>query len=269
MESVRHYQRNIGDLAAATRGMTLLQRGAYDALLDAYYLSERPLPLDRNACYRLAGAISNPERDAVNFALITFFYQQDDGWHQKRCDAELARWYAKSEKARESSAIAVAVRRANAKHLATERSPDDQPNGHLPTTHDPRPITALPQPPSGVSVMTVPPAPKKAPPKPSLKPLPPGFGISDRVRAWAEEKGHTRLEERLEHFLGYVRRSGKRYVDWDEALMGAIREDWARLANKPPPGSRLSPAGQQTAAALERWLNSTTPPEDPHGKPRP
>jgi len=65
-------------------------------------------------------------------------------------------------------------------------------------------------------------------------PLPQNFNISERVRKWAAEKGHTRLEDRLEHFVSYAKRSGKTYADWDEALMTAIRENWANLpADKP------------------------------------
>lgn len=59
--------------------------------------------------------------------------------------------------------------------------------------------------------------------------LPAGFEISERVRTWAAEKGHRRLEDRLEHFVGYAKRSGKKYADWDEAFMSAVREDWAKL----------------------------------------
>lgn len=65
--------------------------------------------------------------------------------------------------------------------------------------------------------------------------LPIDFRISERVRTWAAEKGHDRLEQRLEHFVGYAKRCGKRYVDWDEAFMSAIREDWAKLGEKPAP----------------------------------
>jgi hypothetical protein len=62
-----------------------------------------------------------------------------------------------------------------------------------------------------------------------LTSLPADFSISERVRGWATEKGHRRLDERLEHFVGYAKRSGKRYADWDEAFMSAVREDWAKL----------------------------------------
>lgn len=59
--------------------------------------------------------------------------------------------------------------------------------------------------------------------------LPPDFGISDRVKAWAAEKGHGQLKQRLEHFIGYAKAKAARYVDWDEAFMNSIRSDWAKL----------------------------------------
>lgn len=99
---MRYYQRNIGDLAAATRGLDLVHRGAYDALLDAYYLSERPLPLDRAECYRLADARSPAERRAVDYCLGVFFVQSDDGYRQPRCERELERLRAKSAGCRQA-----------------------------------------------------------------------------------------------------------------------------------------------------------------------
>src|SRR5690606_32351708 len=56
--------------------------------------------------------------------------------------------------------------------------------------------------------------------------LPADFGISDRVARWAEERGHESLEAHLEYFVGYAKASGKKYVDWDEAFMNAIRGNW-------------------------------------------
>lgn len=88
-------------------------------------------------------------------------------------------------------------------------------------------------------------------------PLPPDFAISDRVRQWASERGHTRLEERFEHFVGKARANAYAYADWDEALMGAIRDDWARLNGKAvAPISGLSPAGAATAEAGRRWIEA-------------
>jgi hypothetical protein len=50
------------------------------------------------------------------------------------------------------------------------------------------------------------------------------------ARVGGKEKGHDdRLEQRLDHFRGYALASGKKYVDWDQAFMNAIRGDWAGL----------------------------------------
>ena len=65
-------------------------------------------------------------------------------------------------------------------------------------------------------------------------PLPENFVISDRVQKWAAEHGHIRIQERLEHFIGYCRANGKQYADYDEAFMNAIRGDWAHLNGKKP-----------------------------------
>lgn len=65
-------------------------------------------------------------------------------------------------------------------------------------------------------------------------PLPEGFAISDRVRAWADEKGLNHLDKQLEAFLSYVKRKGATYTDWDEALMNAIRNDWAKAREGTP-----------------------------------
>lgn len=67
------------------------------------------------------------------------------------------------------------------------------------------------------------------PAKPKKTPLPDDFAISERVRNWAGEKGHSRLDEHFENFVSAARRKGYIYADWDEALMEAIRKDWAKI----------------------------------------
>ncbi len=74
------------------------------------------------------------------------------------------------------------------------------------------------------------------PPKSEVQPrkkksvsLPDGFGISERVRAWAREKGFDRLDQHLEYFVGYARANGKQYADWDAAFMNAVRDDWGKV----------------------------------------
>lgn len=90
----------------------------------------------------------------------------------------------------------------------------------------------------------------KRPRKAAKRPLPEGFGISERVLQWATEKGHTQLPQRLEHFVGKAKANGYAYVDWDEAFMSAIRDDWAGL--NAPRGNGMS----KPQAAW--WLSEAT-----------
>jgi len=59
--------------------------------------------------------------------------------------------------------------------------------------------------------------------------LPEGFTISERVRRWAAQRSYDRLDEHLETFKQKAAANGYTYASWDDAFMGAIRDDWAKL----------------------------------------
>ena len=65
--------------------------------------------------------------------------------------------------------------------------------------------------------------------------LPKDFCISSRVKKWAEEKGHASLDEHLEYFKSKCKAKGYKYIDWDSAFEGAVRDNWAKLTNEPKP----------------------------------
>lgn len=76
------------------------------------------------------------------------------------------------------------------------------------------------------------PSAKRAPRRVAKTALPPDFCLSDRLKAWAEEHEFSNLETHLEHFVGKARANGYAYADWDQALMNAIRENWAGVGIK-------------------------------------
>lgn len=80
-----------------------------------------------------------------------------------------------------------------------------------------------------IAPLALPAAPKKPKPASRKSPLPDGFELSDRVRRWAAEKSHSNLDQHFENFVSACRKSGYTYADWDEALMDAIRKNWARI----------------------------------------
>ena len=97
---MNYYAFHIGDYASGTQHLTEFEDLAYRRLMDVYYVSERPLPLDRRQVFRLVRASSQEMREAVDVVILEFFTEENDGWHHKRCDEEIATAKHKSEKAK-------------------------------------------------------------------------------------------------------------------------------------------------------------------------
>lgn len=75
---------------------------AYTRMIRVYYRKEIPLPADPKAVYRLVRATSKAQREAVDSVLAEFFELELDGYHQKRCDGELANANSGADKSREN-----------------------------------------------------------------------------------------------------------------------------------------------------------------------
>jgi len=87
-------------------------------------------------------------------------------------------------------------------------------------------------------------------------PLPDDFGISDRVKKWANEKGLNHLSDHFESFKRKCSAKGYEYVDWDAAFMEAIRENWAKIDNgkaEQNKRDRLPTQDEEEAEFNERW----------------
>ena len=88
---MNYYERHIGDYLKDTAHLTLLEHGVYTRLLDVYYTREGPIPAKEAA--RLIGARDKDEREALQMVLAEFFTESPEGWRQKRCDEEIARFH--------------------------------------------------------------------------------------------------------------------------------------------------------------------------------
>lgn len=80
------YKRFIGDIQAKTGGLSLAEFGAYDRLLDHYYSTESPLPIKVADCYRIARAMDELERAAVDKVLAQFFDETPAGFVQSKAE---------------------------------------------------------------------------------------------------------------------------------------------------------------------------------------
>lgn len=97
---MHHYPFHPGDYMLHTAHLEPLEDLAYRRILDLYYSSERPIPRETEQVARRLRL----DLEIVNRVLSEFFELRETGWHQARCDAEIADYRHLSD-----------VRRANGK----------------------------------------------------------------------------------------------------------------------------------------------------------
>ena len=137
---MHYYQHNIADYRKDTTHLSLLEHGVYHQLIDQYYLTEQPIPLDETKLYRLMSARSEDEKTAIQNVLEDFFVKTEDGYIHKRCDIEIEAYQTKSERA----VVAAKLRwgkesNATAMRTHTERIPTAmQTINHKPITNKPK-----------------------------------------------------------------------------------------------------------------------------------
>jgi len=97
------YPFHIGDYAAHTRHLSLIEDLAYRRLIDSYDLAEAPFLGAPEFIARRIGMKEYAEE--VAYILTTFFEETDLGWINKRCDEEVAKYHAKADSARNANRI--------------------------------------------------------------------------------------------------------------------------------------------------------------------
>lgn len=97
---MHYYQFNIKCFAMATRHLTLEEEGVYRRLLDFYYDTEQPIPIETQSVIRRLMLGSHSV--TVGLILEEFFTLEDDGWHNYRADIEIKAYHSKAESARKN-----------------------------------------------------------------------------------------------------------------------------------------------------------------------
>lgn len=121
---MHYYQFNIGDYVSHTRHLTVIEDCAYRRLLDAYYLSEKPLAGDIKAIARQIGMREYEQE--VEDMLREFFQPCDEGWINGRADKEIAHFKAKLEQASKAGK-ASAERRINGRSTGVQPTNNQEP----------------------------------------------------------------------------------------------------------------------------------------------
>lgn len=128
------YKHHLGDYAAATSHLSWDEDCAYRRLIDQYYKREAPIPVDIKEACRLVRASTPSQRRAVEQVLREFFEPQADGWHQKRCDLELAAANAQAETNRRIAEEREARRRARIEHESSNGGANESSTNRSPAT---------------------------------------------------------------------------------------------------------------------------------------
>jgi uncharacterized protein YdaU (DUF1376 family) len=96
---------------AATRELSMVEDGAYWRLVRWCYANESLVPLDTMSQYRVAGAYSDAEKDAVRLIINRFFERTPEGYRQAKVSELIRRWKA-GEPEREATAQVAKERKA-------------------------------------------------------------------------------------------------------------------------------------------------------------
>lgn len=98
---MNYYSFHLGDYAAHTRHLSLLEDLAYRRMLDLYYTTEAPLPSDPAKVARLIGMREHMQE--VTDVLSEFFTKSEAGHTSSRCDREIETYRAKAERAKSAN----------------------------------------------------------------------------------------------------------------------------------------------------------------------
>lgn len=108
---MHYYSHNINDFNNATIHLSIEEECMYHRALSWYYSNELPLPKDKAKIYRYLRATTKKLQTAVNNILDDFFTEKEDGFHQSRCDSEIAEYQSKQAKAVEAGKASANARR--------------------------------------------------------------------------------------------------------------------------------------------------------------
>lgn len=94
------YPHHIGDFRSGTVNMSRLSRWIYRDMLDVYYDTEKPLPMDTEMLCDMIGVEVDEEIKVVERLLRFKFVKCEDGYRHDRCDCEIAAYHQKAATAR-------------------------------------------------------------------------------------------------------------------------------------------------------------------------
>ena len=114
------YKFHLGDYITHTTHLSDAEDLAYRRLLDLYYMSEKPIPLDTDAVSRRIRL----DLDITESVLNEFFDKTPEGYRNSRCDAEVEKYQQRVETNR---SLGLRGGRPKKTESVSESKPNDNP----------------------------------------------------------------------------------------------------------------------------------------------
>ena len=122
------YPFHIGDYLSHTSHLTDEEDLAYRRMIDLYYQTEEPFTDTAKLARKVRSSF-----EIVGSLLHEFFVQEDGAWHNKRADAEIAKYRAMKDGGRKGAALRW--------HKGRDNSPNTPPINPLMPTKNQEPLT--------------------------------------------------------------------------------------------------------------------------------
>lgn len=189
---MRHFAHHIGDYAAATAHLSMVEDAAYHRLLRLCYQNEEPLPNDEKEIFRRVRARNPREKAGTLRVLHEFFTLESDGcWHQARADEEISKYKHLVEAGREGG-----IKSGVARSLKQNRT------NHKPLTTNQEPLTKE----------------DKIPRQARKAKLPDDWQPSEELLAYAAEQGCSDPLDTAERFRLHHQSKGTLGVNWSKGF---------------------------------------------------
>lgn len=121
---MNYYPFHPGDYLRDTAHLDPLEDLAYRRLLDLYYLSEAPIPLET----QLVSRRLRLGYESVISVLNEFFVCTENGYTHKRCDAEIADYRHRQDKSRQNGKLGGRPKKTQQVILANPEETQSKPN---------------------------------------------------------------------------------------------------------------------------------------------
>jgi uncharacterized protein YdaU (DUF1376 family) len=154
---MHYYQFHVGDYLSSTSHLSNEEDLAYRRLLDMYYTSEKPIPLDTQWVSRRLRVAT----ETVESVLRDFFVRTEEGYSKDRCQQEIEKFRQLAERNKRNGSLGGRPKNPLGSQSDTSGIPEEpsrNPN-HEPITNNQEPIDIEPK--GSLSGSAFPPCPQR------------------------------------------------------------------------------------------------------------